>query len=76
MRAMRLQKEAEESAMEKVWAFRQGFEAARSFDLEDDEAFCPYNLLTEDDVSSRRGLDAFSAAQLFQLLTCQSSSTP
>jgi hypothetical protein len=53
MRAMRLQKEAEESAMEKVWAFRQGFEAARSFDLEDDEAFCPYNLLTEDDVSSR-----------------------
>jgi hypothetical protein len=52
MRAMRLQKEAEESAMEKVWAFRQGFEAARSFELEDDEAFCPYNLLTEDDLHS------------------------
>jgi hypothetical protein len=51
MRALRLQKEAEESAMEKAWVFRQGFEAARSFDLEDDEMFCPFNLLTEDDVS-------------------------
>lgn len=32
-------------------AFRRDFEAARSFDLEDDELFCPFHLLTEDDVS-------------------------
>jgi len=38
--------------MEKAWVFRQGFEAARSFDLEDDEMFCPFNLLTEDDLHS------------------------
>ncbi|KAI9713082.1 MAG: hypothetical protein M1820_001067 [Bogoriella megaspora] len=30
--------------------FRKEFEAARSFDLEDDELFCPFNLLTEDDL--------------------------
>ena len=29
---------------------RKDFEAARSFDLEDDEVFCPWHLLTEDDV--------------------------
>ena len=50
LRALRLQKEAEESAMEK--AFRRDFEAARSFDFEDDELFCPFNLLTDDDVST------------------------
>jgi hypothetical protein len=33
-------------------AFRRDFEAARSFDLEDDELFCPFHLLTEDDVSN------------------------
>ncbi|CAI6254549.1 unnamed protein product [Periconia digitata] len=33
-------------------AFRRDFEAARSFDLEDDENFCPFHLLTEDDVSA------------------------
>jgi hypothetical protein len=60
MRALRLQKEAEESAMEKAWVFRQSFEAARSFDLEDDEMFCPFNLLTEDDVSSQQ--DCLGAA--------------
>lgn len=32
-----------------VTAFRQRFEAGRSFDLDDDLEFCP-NLLTEDDV--------------------------
>ncbi|KAF1953302.1 hypothetical protein CC80DRAFT_144939 [Byssothecium circinans] len=32
-------------------AFRRDFEAARSFDFEDDELFCPFHLLTEDDVS-------------------------
>lgn len=48
MRALRIQKEAEESALEK--AYRRDFEAARSFDLDDDELFCPFHLLTEDDV--------------------------
>lgn len=33
-------------------AFKRDFEAARSFDLEDDELFCPFHLLTEDDVSA------------------------
>lgn len=31
-------------------AFRRDFEAAKSFDLEDDELFCPFHLLTQDDV--------------------------
>ncbi|KAF2813508.1 uncharacterized protein BDZ99DRAFT_258000 [Mytilinidion resinicola] len=35
-----------------VTAFRRDFEAARSFDLEDDEVFCPFHLLTEDDLQS------------------------
>jgi hypothetical protein len=50
IRALRIQKEAEESAMEK--AFRRDFDAARSFDIEDDEIFCPFNLLTDDDLQS------------------------
>lgn len=44
------QKETAEAAQ--AAAFRKDFEAARSFDLEDDEAFCPWHLLTEDDVCS------------------------
>lgn len=48
MTALRIQKEAEETALEK--AYRREFDAARSFDLEDDELFCPFHLLTEDDV--------------------------
>ena len=32
-------------------AYKRDFEAARSFDIEDDEMFCPFHLLTEDDVS-------------------------
>jgi hypothetical protein len=32
-------------------AFKRDFELARSFELEDDEIFCPFHLLTEDDVS-------------------------
>jgi len=31
---------------------RKDYEAARSFDLEDDEIFCPWHLLTDDDVSN------------------------
>ncbi|KAF2120830.1 hypothetical protein BDV96DRAFT_641485 [Lophiotrema nucula] len=38
-----------------VTAFKRDFEAARSFDLEDDEIFCPFHLLTEDDVSGQGG---------------------
>jgi hypothetical protein len=48
---MQLKKEAVESALEQN--FRREFEAARSFDIEDDELFCPFHLLTEDDVSLR-----------------------
>jgi len=33
-------------------AFKRDFDAARSFDIEDDEMFCPFHLLTEDDVSA------------------------
>ncbi|KAF2472033.1 uncharacterized protein BDR25DRAFT_17631 [Lindgomyces ingoldianus] len=35
-----------------VTAFKRDFEAARSFDLEDDEIFCPFHLLTDDDLQS------------------------
>ncbi|KAF2002909.1 hypothetical protein P154DRAFT_487892 [Amniculicola lignicola CBS 123094] len=35
-----------------VIAFKRDFEAARSFDIEDDEIFCPFHLLTEDDLQS------------------------
>jgi len=31
---------------------RRDYEAARSFDLEDDEIFCPWHLLTDDDLQS------------------------
>ncbi|TID21330.1 hypothetical protein E2P81_ATG04617 [Venturia nashicola] len=51
LRAQQLKKEAAiESAMEQN--FRKEFEAARSFDLDDDEQFCPFHLLTEDDLQS------------------------
>ncbi|MBO1764950.1 DUF4452 domain-containing protein, partial [Escherichia coli] len=33
-------------------AYKRDFEAARSFDIEDDEMFCPFHLLTEDDLQS------------------------
>jgi len=33
-------------------AFKRDFDAARSFDIEDDEMFCPFHLLTEDDLQS------------------------
>lgn len=52
LRALRLQKEAEDLALEKAWAFRRDFEAARSFDIDDDEMFCPFELLTDDDIHS------------------------
>jgi len=55
IRALRLQqKEAEETAMlmERAISYRQNYESARSFDMDDDEIFCPFNLMTEDDLSS------------------------
>lgn len=52
LRAMRLQKEAEDHAMERALTFRREFDAARSFDFEDDELFCPFNLMTDDDLQS------------------------
>ena len=33
-------------------SYIKDLEAARSFDFEDDEIFCPFHLLTEDDVRS------------------------
>jgi len=54
MRALRLQqKEAEESAilMERALSYRRDFESARAFEMDDDELFCPFNLMTDDDVS-------------------------
>jgi Domain of unknown function (DUF4452) len=75
MKALRLQqKEAEESALERAWAFRKEFEAARSFDFEDDEAFCPFNLLTDDDVSSRAARDRSSSSFSPQLQSMHSGS--
>ncbi|KAF4307127.1 hypothetical protein SLS57_009392 [Botryosphaeria dothidea] len=49
-RNVRTPKETVEAA--NVVAFRRDFEAARSFDLEDDEIFCPFHLLTDDDLQS------------------------
>jgi len=61
IRALQLKKEAAiESAMEQN--FRREFEAARSFDIEDDEMFCPFHLLTEDDVSLRLALLSTSSS--------------
>ncbi|KAI9667423.1 MAG: hypothetical protein M1821_000238 [Bathelium mastoideum] len=45
-------KEAPPVEVPTISAFVKEFEAARSFDLEDDELFCPFNLLTEDDLQS------------------------
>jgi len=51
IRALQIKKEAAiETAIEQN--FRREFEAARSFEIEDDELFCPFHLLTEDDVST------------------------
>ena len=44
-------KEAPPVEVPSVSPFVKEFEAARSLDFEDDELFCPFNLLTEDDVS-------------------------
>lgn len=49
-RPTRSPKEVVESAH--IVAFRRDFESARSFDIEDDEMFCPFHLLTEDDLQS------------------------
>ncbi|KAF2761800.1 hypothetical protein EJ05DRAFT_522008 [Pseudovirgaria hyperparasitica] len=49
-RAVRSPKEVVETV--NIISFRRDFEAARSFDLEDDELFCPFHLLTEDDLQS------------------------
>lgn len=51
IKAMRSVKES--SSLAQASAFLKDFEAARSFELEDDELFCPWHLLTEDDVSKR-----------------------
>lgn len=50
LKAMRSAKEP--SGNTQATSFLKDFEAARSFELEDDELFCPWHLLTEDDVST------------------------
>ncbi|KAF1814111.1 hypothetical protein P152DRAFT_393287 [Eremomyces bilateralis CBS 781.70] len=50
MRVARTHKDIVEAAA--VSAYRLNFEAARSFDLEDDELFCPFSLLTDEDLTS------------------------
>lgn len=75
----RTHRETAESAH--VVAWRKDFEAARSFDLEDDEVFCPWHLLTEDDVGcSARCFNLCSNANasnalLIQLQSISSSSS-
>jgi len=39
-----------DGTMEKLDEYVTAFEAARSFELEDDEIFCPSDLLTEEEV--------------------------
>ena len=60
----------------------QRLEAARSFDLEDDELFCPFHLLTEDDVRSLsksvanvRSLSRINTNRHTQLQSISSSSS-
>ena len=50
-------------------AYRRDFEAARSFDLEDDELFCPFHLLTEDDVRMPQGPAKLPFLSSFAVLT-------
>lgn len=56
-------------------AFRNAFEAARSFDLEDDEAFCPWHLLTEDDVHTTPASTRVPNANTLQLHSIHSTSS-
>ncbi|KAF2731194.1 hypothetical protein EJ04DRAFT_15892 [Polyplosphaeria fusca] len=51
-RQVRTPKEFVVEAAPHMAAFKRDFDAARSFDLEDDEIFCPFHLLTEDDLQS------------------------
>ena len=57
----RIHKESGEHAQSST--FRNAYEAARSFDLEDDEAFCPWHLLTEDDVCTSAHVNSASEIQ-------------
>ena len=48
VKAQRSPKEVSESIAFNAYA--KDYEAARGFEFEDDEAFCPFHLLTDDDV--------------------------
>ncbi|KAF2227025.1 hypothetical protein BDZ85DRAFT_57237 [Elsinoe ampelina] len=45
-------------------AYVKDLEAARSFDIEDDEVFCPVHLLTEDDLQSMHSSSASDRSSL------------
>ena len=45
-------------------AYIRDFEAAKGFEFEDDEVFCPFHLLTEDDVSFDSCLAAYQSSML------------
>ncbi|KAI9660273.1 MAG: hypothetical protein M1831_003581 [Alyxoria varia] len=47
---VRNNRESTEIAQAATW--RRDFEAAKAFDLEDDEVFCPWHLLTDEDLVS------------------------
>lgn len=70
-KSMRNPKETAELAQ--AANFRKDFEAARSFDIEDDELFCPWHLLTEDDVSTASITLNSSHLYLVQLQSINSS---
>lgn len=55
--------------------YLRGLEAARGFEFDDDEVFCPFNLLTEDDVRRARIGASNSADKISQLLSINSASS-
>ena len=77
---VRNQRESTEMAQAATW--RRDFEAAKAFDLEDDEVFCPWHLLTDEDVSRLRMFHSQATSRHdldfnkhHQLVSIQSSSS-
>lgn len=75
-RAQRSPKEVPETPVYSEYI--QRLEAAKSFEFDDDELFCPFNLLTEDDVRRKHGSHVYSrhrADSSLQLQSIHSSSS-